>query len=103
MKAFLVAVSSLCLCGILLCFMAYATGKFPSIPRVYDMPKLTQHTSVATMPQQVENYQDGIGMQSTTVETDPSYPLTRLQYVDKGFAEVTNQIAGIRKEIDKSN
>ena len=57
MKAFLVAVSSLCLCGILLCFMAYATGKFPSIPRVYDMPKLTQHTSVATMPQQVENYQ----------------------------------------------
>ena len=42
MKAFLVAVSSLCLCGILLCFLAYTTGNFPFAPRVYDMPKPTQ-------------------------------------------------------------
>ena len=29
MKTFLVTVSSLCLCGILFCFWAYATGNFP--------------------------------------------------------------------------
>lgn len=42
MKGFLVAVSSLCLCGILLCFLAYVTGNFPFVPRAYDMPKPTQ-------------------------------------------------------------
>ena len=59
MKAFLVTVSSLCLCGILLCFLAYVTGNFPFVPRTYDMPKPTQA-------------QKGI-MQtpSVVVETDP--------------------------------
>ena len=64
MKVFLVAVSSLCLCGILLCFWAYATGNLSSVPRVYDMPKTTTDTQGATMPQQA-------GTQKTTVEEDP--------------------------------
>ena len=42
MKAFLVAVSSLCLCGMLLCFLAYTTGNYPFALRFYDMPKPTQ-------------------------------------------------------------
>lgn len=46
MKAFLVAVSSLCLCGILLCFLAYATGNFPFVPTVYDIKKPTQAQKV---------------------------------------------------------
>ena len=45
MKTFLVTVSSLCLCGILLCFWAYATDRLPGV-------------SVAAMPQ-------------TTIEADP--------------------------------
>ena len=53
MKTFLVAVSSFCLCGILLCFLAYATGNFP-------IPKVTKLPSVPVPPQQ-----------ATTVETDP--------------------------------
>ena len=57
MKAFLVVVSSLCLCGILLCFWSYATGKIP-------MPKTKQPSPVATTPQQAET-------QKTTVEDDP--------------------------------
>ena len=32
MKAFLVAVSSLCVCGILLCFFAYAMDRLPGLP-----------------------------------------------------------------------
>ena len=63
MKAFLVTVSSLCFCGILLCLLAYATDRLPSAPRVYDMPKATQPTVVAAIPQQVET-------QKTTVEED---------------------------------
>ncbi len=55
MKAFLVAVSSLCVCSILLCFLAYATGKFPFVPRIDDM---------TTEPQQVV-------MQTPSVEPDP--------------------------------
>lgn len=46
MKAFLVTISSLCLCGILVCFWAYATGRLP-------MSKATQHLAVAGIPQQV--------------------------------------------------
>ena len=38
MKAFLVTVSSLCLCGILLCFFAYAKGIFPSSKTTKDTP-----------------------------------------------------------------
>ena len=60
MKVFLVAVSSLCLCGILLCFFAYATGNFPFVPRTYDMPKTIQPIPVSTFPQK-----------STTVEDAP--------------------------------
>ena len=56
MKAFLVAVSSFCLCGILFCFWAYATGNFP-------MSKTTP-PSVATTYQQA-------GTQNTTVSEDP--------------------------------
>ena len=44
MKAFLVAVSSLCLCAILLCFLAYATGNFP-------IPKTTKDTPISTSSQ----------------------------------------------------
>ena len=62
-ERFLVAVSSLFVCGILLCFLAYAADNFPFVPRVYDMPKPTQHISVAPMPQQAET-------QKTTVEED---------------------------------
>lgn len=64
MKVFLVVVSSLCLCVILLCFLAYATRKFPSVPRGYDMPQPTQNTRVATTPQRAET-------QKTTAEEDP--------------------------------
>ena len=51
MKAFLVAVSSLCLCGILLCFWAYATGQLPGAP-------------IATSQKQVV-------ISQTAMETDP--------------------------------
>lgn len=68
MKVFLVAVSSLCLCGILLCFWAYATGNLSSVPRVYDMPKTTTDTQGATMPQQA-------GTQQITVKGEPLYVL----------------------------
>ena len=64
MKAFIVAVSSLCLCVILLCFLAYATGNF-------SIPKTTQVPPVATIPQQGANYREGVGLQATMVETDP--------------------------------
>ena len=57
MKAFLVTVSSLCLCAILLCFFAYAAGNFPFVPRVYDMPKPTQSQQVV--------------MQTPSIELDP--------------------------------
>ena len=53
MKAFLVAVSLLCLCAILLCFFAYATGNFP-------ISKTTQTFPVVASTEQ-----------STPVETDP--------------------------------
>ena len=56
MKAFLIVVSSLCLCGILLCFWAYATGNFP-------MSKTTQPLPVLASVEQ-----------STTGETDPQCP-----------------------------
>ena len=64
MKAFLIVVSSLCLCGILLCFWAYATGNFP-------MSKTTQPLPVLAFVEQ-----------STTGETDPQCPLCRAD----GFA-----------------
>ena len=54
MKTFLVAVSSFCVCGILLCFLAYATGNFPFVPRIYDMPKPTQSQQVVMQPPSVE-------------------------------------------------
>ena len=53
MKAFLVAVLSLCLCGILLCFWAYATGKIP-------VPNTTQ---IPPVPASVQR--------AAPVETDP--------------------------------
>ena len=56
MKAFLIVVSSLCLCGILLCFWAYATGHFP-------MSKTTQPLPVLASVEQ-----------STTGEADPQCP-----------------------------
>ena len=34
MKVFLVMISSLCLCGILVCFWAYATNRLPGVPTV---------------------------------------------------------------------
>ena len=39
MKAFLVSVSVLCLCGILLCFFAYGTGRLPGVPVVIPSPQ----------------------------------------------------------------
>ena len=54
MKAFLVTVSTLCVCGILLCFWAYATGNFPFVPRVYDIKKLTQAQKVVMETSSVE-------------------------------------------------
>ena len=68
MKAFLVTVSTLCVCGILLCFWAYATDRLPSAPRVYDMPKATQPTVVAAIPQQVET------QKNTAEEDSPCSP-----------------------------
>lgn len=56
MKAFLVTVSTLCVSGILLCFLAYATGNFPFVPTVYDIKKPTQAQKVV--------------METSSVETD---------------------------------
>lgn len=56
MKAFLFAVSVLCLCVILLCFLAYATGNSPFVPTVYDIKKPTQAQKVV--------------METSSVETD---------------------------------
>ena len=53
MKAFLVAVSSLCLCGVLLSFLVYAMGNFPR-------PKTTKDTPASISSQQ-----------AITEETDP--------------------------------
>ena len=63
MKAFLFMVSSLCFCALLLCFLAYATGRLPT-------PKVTQHTPVAAIPQRVEGSRNGVGTQIPTVEKD---------------------------------
>ncbi len=60
MKAFLVTVSSLCFCGILLCFFAYATNRLP-------MPK-TQHPVVLTIPQQI------VTQKPTMEEASPCSP-----------------------------
>lgn len=60
MKAFLVAVSLFCYCGILLCFLAYATERLP-------MPKTTQHIDVGAIPQQVVT-------QKSTMEDDSPCP-----------------------------
>ena len=62
MKAFLVTASSLCFCGILLCFLAYATNRLPGVP-------------VVTSSQQVESSQvalnpDEIGV-PPAMEEDP--------------------------------
>ena len=51
MKAFVIAVSSLCLCGILLSFLAYAMGRLPGAP-------------IATSPKEVV-------ISQTAMETDP--------------------------------
>ena len=39
MKTFLVTVSSICLCGVLFSFLAYATGRLPGIPVVTPSPQ----------------------------------------------------------------
>ena len=61
MKAFLIVVSLLCFCGILLCLLAYATGQLP-------MPKTTQHTAVATILQQGEDSRNEVESQKPTME-----------------------------------
>ena len=61
MKAFLVTLSSFCLCAILLCFLAYETDFFL-------MSK--QHIPVAAIPQQVENSRNEVGTQIPTVKQD---------------------------------
>ena len=63
MKMFLVAVSSLCLCGILLCFLAYVTGNFP-------MLKATQDTTSTAITYQGENSRNRVAMQALTREAD---------------------------------
>ena len=63
MKAFLIAVSSLCLYGILLCLLAYTTSQLPT-------PKTTQHAVVATILQQGEDSRNGVETQKPMMEED---------------------------------
>ena len=56
MKAFVIAVSSLSLCGILLSFLAYATGNLFFVPNINDMTTKSQQQVV---------------MQTPSVESDP--------------------------------
>ena len=70
MKAFLVTVSSLCLCGILLCFLAYATGNFPFVPRVYDRVfGVVKFDNSENLPKPTQLQQ--VVMQTPSIETDP--------------------------------
>jgi hypothetical protein len=62
MKAFLIAVSLLCFCGILLCFWAYATNRLPGVPVVTSSQQV-QISQVALNP-------DEIGV-PPTMEADP--------------------------------
>ena len=51
MKAFLVTVSTLCVSGILLSFLAYATGRLPGVPVVTSSPQIMiSQTAMETDP-----------------------------------------------------
>lgn len=60
MKVFLVTVSSLCFCGILLCFLAYATDRLPGVP-VVTSSQQSEISQIALNP-------DGTGVPPTTEE-----------------------------------
>lgn len=74
MKAFLVTVSSLCLCGILLCFLAYVTGRLGGAPVVTSsQPVVISQTVMETDPlcsPCVENIAKMIEMMETEWEAD---------------------------------
>ena len=63
MKTFVVAVSSFCICVILLCLWAYGTGYYPFKPRVDAIP---QTTLIRTVPP--------VAQQTVGGTTDPQCP-----------------------------
>ena len=52
MKAFLVTLSSLCFCAILLCFLAYTTDRLPGVPVVTSSQQV-EVSQVALNPDEV--------------------------------------------------